>query len=580
MTLKAFLERMTTNNWSLPRHLRIAGIKARSTKKADMVAALESYLGNEKNLRLIWDSLKPLERDLLEEYILSRGEPDEHEIKEIYEKHGARPKKPFYSYYDFEDIFDDYSKARLFFTEGIMPPSILTTLDSFIEREEITFTGIADKSVKEDDDLCGQLVIGDSFARDIVKIIKLVNTGKLSTRDGGLPTKTAMVKINEVLEHKEPLPDTYEYETIGEIRTVEQTARIYGLCMLLLEAGILEDEAGHLVAGEAAEEFLRADTVARCKMLLQAYLKSTEINELNRIRGIKIRPNYMCSLGPCRELVIGDYLARCPAGNWVAMEELLSQIKRWSRNFLNSVTGGVFTYNEYERAYYSRDHGWREIEGRLVEVMLLEYLSAMGIVDVAYTVGEEGDYETKEYLSVKYLRLTPLGAYVLGASDDYVKEETGESGLVVKPDYEIVLNPGSMMDVHEVFLDKWAEKVSEGAASVYKLTFKAIARALDQGITVREIIEYLQEFATTSIPANVMTTLEEWERESGRITIRTVTILETDDPYLLKELRSYRAIDKAVLGELSCAVEIDGKSARKLKREIEKQNRYCSIRIP
>lgn len=244
------------------------------------------------------------------------------------------------------------------------------------------------------------------------------------------------------------------------------------------------------------------------------------------------------------------------------------------------MTGGVFIYNEYERAYYSRDHGWREIEGRLVEVMLLEYLSAMGIVDVAYTVGEEGDYETKEYLSVKYLRLTPLGAYVLGASDDYVKEETGESGLVVKPDYEIVLNPGSMMDVHEVFLDKWAEKVSEGAASVYKLTFKAIARALDQGITMREIIEYLQEFATASIPANVMTTLEEWERESGRITIRTVTILETDDPYLLKELRSYRAIDKAVLGELSCAVEIDGKSARKLKREIEKQNRYCSIRIP
>jgi hypothetical protein len=54
-------------------------------------------------------------------------------------------------------------------------------------------------------------------------------------------------------------------------------------------------------------------------------------------------------------------------------------------------------------------------------------------------------------------------------------------------------------------------------------------------------------------------------------------LLETDDPYLLQELRSYKTIDQAVPAELPHAVVIDGKAGPKMKREIEKRNHFCNL---
>ncbi len=94
---------------------------------------------------------------------------------------------------------------------------------------------------------------------------------------------------------------------------------------------------------------------------------------------------------------------------------------------------------------------------------------------------------------------------------------------------------------------------------------------------MQEVIDYLQEFSTNPVPENVLLTLQEWERESKRIRIRTVTILETDDPYLLEELKSYKTIGKHIRNELPHALEINGKSAKSPKREIEKKNRFCQL---
>jgi hypothetical protein len=148
---------------------------------------------------------------------------------------------------------------------------------------------------------------------------------------------------------------------------------------------------------------------------------------------------------------------------------------------------------------------------------------------------------------------------------------------VVQPDYEIVLQAGKMQNVHALFFDRWAEQISTGGVSVYRLTFKGIVNAMDRGISIREISDYLQQHASLPVPDNVLATLREWEANNKRISIRTVTILETDDPYLLQELRSYKAIGQAVLDELPHAVVIEGKAALKMKREIEKRNHLCSL---
>lgn len=69
--------------------------------------------------------------------------------------------------------------------------------------------------------------------------------------------------------------------------------------------------------------------------------------------------------------------------------------------------------------------------------------------------------------------------------------------------------------------------------------------------------------------------LEGWERESKRIRIRTVTIVETDSQYLMEELKSYKAIQKSIQNELPYVSEIPEKESMKIKREIEKKNHFC-----
>ena len=78
-----------------------------------------------------------------------------------------------------------------------------------------------------------------------------------------------------------------------------------------------------------------------------------------------------------------------------------------------------------------RSQSWGELEGRLIEVCLLEYLSALGIVDVAVEEYRD-EFDADTYLSTRYFRFTPLGAYVLGVTDHYDrKESSAVSGLIV-----------------------------------------------------------------------------------------------------------------------------------------------------
>ena len=128
-----------------------------------------------------------------------------------------------------------------------------------------------------------------------------------------------------------------------------------------------------------------------------------------------------------------------------------------------------------------------------------------------------------------------------------------------------------------MFFDKFAEKVTDDMATIYKLSFKSMVNALDKNIAIDEIIAYIQSNCKNYIPENVMITLRQWEKDSKRIKIRKVTIVETKDQFLAEELKSYKSINNHILGNLSHAFEIDSSQSNKVKREIEKKNKFCVL---
>jgi len=588
-SVREYLNLLPTQGYSgtLPRLGRIAGIRPFPTRKMDMVDALEKYYSNEANIVGILNKISPYEKELLEERIRSAGPLDEDEIKEIIEKHKVKlpqSRNSFFKLHDdysatrFVELFDEYSAARLLFISGTTIPEILLAiLRKHVKPFDIKYTAL--EKISDTEGIIGEIALREGFKDDFVRLLRLINTTKLTTTKGSsMLTKTAALKIDNILGTRELV--AMEEGKIEDIKNFKQTTRIFGMYALLITGRIISEKDGAIVLTSQVDNFLRLKPVEMCSTLLKAYIDSAFIYELDRIREIKIKTRYHPVFKKCRETIL-KHLRRCPVDKWVKIEELLKNINKTDRYFLVNLVGEITSYSEYDSYYYGRQEGWHEIEGRFIEVVLLEYLNTMGIIDAAvcsdFHSSDYGDRVT-EYLSLKYFKLTPMGAYVIGAVDKYVPvREEEDAGFVVQPNYDIVVAEGRLKQVHNLFFDRFAEKVADDVASIYKLTFKSIVNALDNGITAGEIIEYLTKHSSNPLPDNVQKTLDEWDRESKRIRIRKVTIIETDDKYLMEELKSSKSIRNYINKELSYAAEIDEKNSMKAKREIEKKNRFCII---
>lgn len=571
-----------TTYLELPDMLKIAGVKPATTKKADMVDALNRYLDNRQNIINIWQRLSPFEKEMLEEYIRANGKLDTYQIKDICLKHKVKYTNSYYNN-GLCTHFEEYSRARLYFIKGTMPYEIFETLKTLVKPVEFTFAprAILDPEKIDKEKYDAIITIGETFARDFTNFIRLLNQVKLKiTPKNLLPGKPAVVKINQALENKEPLLSPWE--DIGDIKSIGNTTLIYGRSMLLQEAGLAGINSNELVLGEKAEKFLTSNTVEKCKMLFNAYTGSKRINELERIRELKVRAEgyYSTRLSTCRKTVL-NYIIKLPVNKWVELAEIQQAMKNNHRNFVSKAVGEIMVYDEYDKQYFSRyNDDWLQIEGGVIEVIILEYLAVMGIVDVALEETETDEGEPYFYPAL--VRLTPLGAHILGINKAYTCAEStsnnsGSSGFTVQPNYEIIISEGSMKYVHALFFDRFAEKVAEDQANIYKLSFKAMVTALDNGNDITEIIEYLDKHSQHPLPDNVRLTLQGWQKASKKIKIRTVTVIETDDKYLIEELKSYKAINKYIVNEVPHVFEINNKDINKVKREIEKKNHFCSL---
>jgi hypothetical protein len=556
---------------SLPQLGIIAGIKPFPKRKSLMVDVLVKFYSNEENIVGILRRIKPFERELLEEYIRSSGYIDKSEILEIAKNN--RVKIDISYGMRFVQIFDKLSPAKLLFVgTSEIPAGFISILKKHVKPYVIQYTPI--EKIDPEAEIIGEIILRESFKDDFVRFIRLVNTTKLTvTKASALPTKSAAIKIDDALVNKEVI-------TVDSIRNFQETTRIFGLYMLLLAVEVIKQEDGVLTLTPQAVDFIKQCSVDMCGMLLEAYIVSSSIYELDRVRELKVKTQYDPSFEKCRETIL-KHLCECPVDKWISLQEFLKNIKKTDRNFLSERVGEIWSYSDYDSYYYGRSQGWSEIEGRFIEVVLLEYLNTIGIIDAVVSHGyhsnEYGNRETN-YPSLEFFKLTPMGAYIIGATDKYeLIAGEKDSGFAVLPNYDIVVTEGANKQVHNLFFDRFAQKVADDAASIYKLTFKSIVDALDNGITVGEITEYLEEHSTNPLPDNVRKTLEDWEKESKRIRIRKVTILETDDKYLMEELKSRKTISRYIREELPHVVEIDEKVSLKLKREIEKNNRFCSI---
>ncbi|MDZ4859277.1 MAG: helicase-associated domain-containing protein [Candidatus Hydrogenedentes bacterium] len=145
-------------------------------------------------------------------------------------------------------------------------------------------------------------------------------------------------------------------------------------------------------------------------------------------------------------------------------------------------------------------------------------------------------------------RLTQLGRAFIGGGDgiDLSKlfpERRGE--IIVQPNFDIVVPSQDMDSLLTVPLDQFAVRGSTGLATVYTLSKDSFTRAVQEGHDGDGFVKFLLDHNRGgSLPSNVLQTLDDWRGGMKRVRLRTVHVLESDDPLVMADLVHRRRFAK------------------------------------
>jgi len=144
--------------------------------------------------------------------------------------------------------------------------------------------------------------------------------------------------------------------------------------------------------------------------------------------------------------------------------------------------------------------------------------------------------------------VTDLGHYLLTGNDEKnvpSRYPQGQAEIIVQPNFDIVVPTQDMDPLLTVPLDQFAVRSSTGQATVYNVTKESFTQALQDGHNADAFVDFLVAHNRGgSLPANVMTTLDDWHGGIKRVRLRTIHMLESDDSLVLADLLHRRRYKK------------------------------------
>lgn len=252
---------------------------------------------------------------------------------------------------------------------------------------------------------------------------------------------------------------------------------------------------------------------------------------------------------PLRRLLAGR-LAGVPAGAWVGLRAL----PFLARNDYIAGLEEEGVKAAYRNRFQQTFDPPREEVGDLAEALVdwtIGRLYLLGLVDVGF--------RGQEPFAV---RLTDQGRRLLNGED--AAEEGGEADgggngrpsrpLVVNPDFEVLLLPEG--DVNEVAhsLDRFARRVRSDEVTRYSLQREGVERAIVQGMTVEEILAFLDGRSRAPVPQNVAFSIREWGERVRFVRQREAVLLDVDREDALDRALTLEAVRDLLIARLGPTV--------------------------
>jgi hypothetical protein len=173
-------------------------------------------------------------------------------------------------------------------------------------------------------------------------------------------------------------------------------------------------------------------------------------------------------------------------------------------------------------------------------------------------------------------RLSRLGEALLSGrkSPELNKAFPPRKGeIIVQPNFEIVVPVQDMDPLITVPLDQFAERASTGQATVYRVTRDTFTQAVQEGRDASAFAAFLLAHNKGGdLPANVTQTLEDWRGSIKRVRLRTLHILESEDPLVMADLMHRKKLKKHFSAlDTEKTVQYTGISKKELAKMLEKE---------
>lgn len=253
-------------------------------------------------------------------------------------------------------------------------------------------------------------------------------------------------------------------------------------------------------------------------------------------------------LAAARKLLL-EKIKAYGASAWIALDTLLDDIRLTQYEFLFPRQWVGYSFNPYRTIettpYYQANNpfgitykditaeasGWNTVEGAILTHIITGPLFWLGLVDLG---SEKPNAPATAY------QLNETGAWLLGLQDAVTFSQEG-GRVVVQPNFQIVaMEP--IADGILMALDAFAQFEGGEHALLYRLSRESMYRGQRSGWDAERVISFLQEMARVPLPQNVQRSLQEWQTQHERITIRrNVPLLQADSPATLDALLANQA---------------------------------------
>ena len=530
------------------------------TRKPELIAALCSRLDRDEVLQELWQRLDETQRAAVAEVVHSPSST--FDSSRFQAKYGREPEwGTLHSWSSRSDAGPSLLQA-FFCGRRTMPedlrrrlrafapapaPAGLATVEELPEEIEQrhSFYDYAARARQTQVELVPLTVRETERAalHDLEAVLRLAESGRLSVSDKTRRPSAATTRaVAEALRGGEPYP---EDSGIGPITS-------FAWPMLIQAAGLAELRGSRLALSSAGSKSLAAPAANVLRKIWERWLATRLLDELSRVEVIKGQTGKgkrgLTAVAGRRE-VIADALAACPVGRWVAIDDLFRYMRAVGHRF--EVTRDPWRLYIVDPQYGSLGYdgygGWNILQARYALCLLFEYAATLGIADVAYVppAGARPDFDDMwgtddlEYLSrydgLTFVRLTPLGAYILGWAESYEPPALEHrAAFTVLANLDLVATGDGLTFADRIVLERYAQRTAD---RVWRLDRDMLLAVAEQGESMTEVRAFLAARTATPLPPTVISLIDDVADRTERFVDRgAMRVIDCADPALVLRL--------------------------------------------